>query len=117
MPEGVKIDISPFLQIISLDMEMYSLLFRKVNSLKWMTQYGKEESISELNIIRGMLGLKIVVPENESEFSRCVGECGKKILDETKIIRREATDVLKSITKEEITFGEGKNKLKEIGDI
>ena len=106
MPEGVRVDLSPFMEILSKDMLMYHEMFDKVMQLKWKEAYGREEEIGRLNNIRGMLDLKAVNPKDELEFSRQIGECGKKIMDEVKKIRKEVTGVFEKIAKEEISLGE-----------
>jgi len=111
--EKVRVDINPLLNILSRDMEMYTELFEKLNKLEWGF-YKEEQTVRDLNIIRGMLDLKPANPKGEMEFAKLVGECGKKIMEETKRIREEVTKVLESIAKEEIVFGKEERRELEI---
>lgn len=105
MPEATRVDINPLLLILSEDMRMYSELFNRLSKIKWREMYGSDEAIEELNVIRSMLELPVKKPIDGLEFTRLVGECGKRIMQETGKIRREVTKVIESIAKETLEFG------------
>lgn len=92
-------------------MQMYAGMFEQVNDLKWKQQYGREEAIGKLSSIRKTLGLKKLTSDelkeiDEIKFSEHLGECGQLILKKTNDLSTQATETLKSIMKEDISFGE-----------
>jgi len=118
MEQQRVINISPLLEILSKDMDIYTDLYDRTIKLIWSEFYRKEEKISELNIMRQMLGMTECNPIDEIQFAKFVGECGKKILGETKKIRQEMQELMKSISSENISFGQQSDnkEIMEIGE-
>lgn len=117
MPETMRVNINPLLEILSKDMDLYYDMYFRVIDLKWKSKYGKDEAVAELQSIREILDLdkdETQLPETETEFAKLKGECGRTIMQEIKNIRKEVQEVIKSITKEDFTFGRSSSEGKEV---
>ena len=106
------VDITPILEVMSNDQIIYTTIFNTLDNLK-LSSMDSIDDKAELKRICTMLNVEYKGTKDEDEFAGLVGMCQREVLLKSAQIRKELTDLLKSISSEgdlSKLFGETETK-------